>query len=971
MSATAGRRTLDLLSWLQSLDLEQYVGRFQTIGLFEPRQCLSLTEIGLTQDLDIHDRSHRETILAAVQRLAKELCSDNLSDDSWPESEQSSGRNSVVFGTNHAGSLVSSHDPSHPPGLEVDLNLPPPPPDLIAPPPPQQDPTSWDTNMPLPPPPPPSIINGSSATNNNVSAFRDTSNQPVTSYSPTSMQRMYKQPSLVNVQQDEFDLDMLLADLVEIEQSSIMPNLPMTQRKSPVSRPVSSLSTQSSSSSLNVKPPVVTIRSTATRSDSQSSPGPLSKPAAVSPAANTTVDDDDFSKILADLESLSSSTDMIQSSSEKKPAVTENQHSYGKSNGAPASHAHSASPAMLRQPSELDLTQQINILSGGLGAPVTTSDMSHHMTSPTSSSSLSSPSYNGSHFSASSTSRPSSMASSEPFTPSSSATSTLSTPRHTSAVSPHPSISSASSSSELDELNQLSAHLTRELNSDNVSTTTSEDQQSTSVRTVPNDSLVRLPNSKSLVRVNEELAHLEKDLAADGTLSRTERDSRLKQAKMQVAMDKLKEANKKKLVLKAYNDDGSSKMIVIDEMMTAYEVTQRLIRKNRVKASTNYVLIEQLAEHYIERRIEDHEVMVPILECWGVNSPNTIQFTEKPDKYMLFKRPQLFMPPGHDYAPGKKSTVSEPKKRDLILKDLFVAQALPDLEGNLMVKEGRKGPWKRHFFVFRKSGLYFSPKGKTVATKDLQRFTDLKDMVLYTGDAYRKKYKAPTDMCFTLKRFLSSDSRKMLHFCAETMQDLNAWSMMIKLAQHGSTLQENYDRTNRDLPWIATETEEEIDGLVRMQREEQLEAAQRQRSASIGNRLRHGTSANNTLRKNEKGPRTTRSATVAAAEFTLRARGGSFRADSRPNSSFSRSIANPDDDEDIEDSNDTTMTPFQQMFGSAWKEAPEKPAVDASGGRKIELMEPDFNTADDFSPTPMATSPFLASEDGMYNLRLT
>lgn len=49
-----------------------------------------------------------------------------------------------------------------------------------------------------------------------------------------------------------------------------------------------------------------------------------------------------------------------------------------------------------------------------------------------------------------------------------------------------------------------------------------------------------------------------------------------------------------------------------------------------------------------------------------------------------------------------------------MLQDLFVAQSMPDLEGHLMVKEGKKGQWKRYFFVFRKSGLYFSAKGKMV-----------------------------------------------------------------------------------------------------------------------------------------------------------------------------------------------------------------------------------------------------------------
>eukprot|EP00117_Sycon_ciliatum_P004762 scpid11312/ scgid8994/ Ras-associated and pleckstrin homology domains-containing protein 1; Amyotrophic lateral sclerosis 2 chromosomal region candidate gene 18 protein; Amyotrophic lateral sclerosis 2 chromosomal region candidate gene 9 protein; Lamellipodin; Proline-rich EVH1 ligand 2; Protein RMO1 len=459
------------------------------------------------------------------------------------------------------------------------------------------------------------------------------------------------------------------------------------------------------------------------------------------------------------------------------------------------------------------------------------------------------------------------------------------------------------------------------------------------VREVRNTAIVKLPE-KPQERLERELAQLNNGNTEN--LSEADKDARLKALKVQMAVEKLKEAKVKKVVLKAYNDDGSSKMIVIDDKMTAREVCSRLMKKNRVQPGPNYVLIEQLTEHYIERRLEDHDLVVPVLDSWPRESNNSIAFTNKPDKYMLLKRPQLFMPSSHAYAPGKKTAVKESTKRDIIMKELFVAQTLPDIEGYLMYKEGRKGNWKKQYFSLRKSGLYYSHKGKAAAMKDLHRLAELKDMDVYTGHAYRKKYKANTEFCFSLKPAgpLDITERKMRHFCAETRQEQNSWIQGIRLAKLGNSLLEDYELTYKQMPWLSRETEEEIDGIIRLQ-EESTEDDKRDRTGTLG-RLRRGT-------QKKQGEH---AAQDLAARSEMATSSGSPIA-SRPVSTVS-----------VDDPDGPERTTWQKQFGQAWKSAAE----DDNGGMRISL--------DDLPPTPKTTAtPYTSEfapgdEDGMYNLRL-
>ncbi len=66
------------------------------------------------------------------------------------------------------------------------------------------------------------------------------------------------------------------------------------------------------------------------------------------------------------------------------------------------------------------------------------------------------------------------------------------------------------------------------------------------------------------------------------------------------------------------------------------------------------------------------------------------------------------------------------------------------------IREGKRSSWKKHTFVLRASGLYYSKSGKSLASKDIVRVVEWKDVKCYTGNQYKKFYRAPGNFCFSL-----------------------------------------------------------------------------------------------------------------------------------------------------------------------------------------------------------------------------
>lgn len=66
-----------------------------------------------------------------------------------------------------------------------------------------------------------------------------------------------------------------------------------------------------------------------------------------------------------------------------------------------------------------------------------------------------------------------------------------------------------------------------------------------------------------------------------------------------MALEKIKEANVKKLFIKAFTSDGSTKSLLVDEKMTVAFVTRLLADKNHVRMDPKWAVVEHIPDLYM------------------------------------------------------------------------------------------------------------------------------------------------------------------------------------------------------------------------------------------------------------------------------------------------------------------------------------------------------------------------------------
>ncbi|XP_051737348.1 amyloid beta A4 precursor protein-binding family B member 1-interacting protein isoform X3 [Ctenopharyngodon idella] len=287
-------------------------------------------------------------------------------------------------------------------------------------------------------------------------------------------------------------------------------------------------------------------------------------------------------------------------------------------------------------------------------------------------------------------------------------------------------------------------------------------------------------------------------------LSKEEQEEQLKADKIKLALEKLKEAKVKKLVVKVVITDGSSKTLMVDERQTVRDVMDNLFEKTHCDCNVDWCVCETNPDLQTERGFEDHENLVDPLSTWTRDSENKVIFQEKKDKYEVFRNPQMF----YMWKKEKKSLMDmKEKDKEQLLEENFCGASVivPDLEGVLYLKEDGKKSWKQRYFLLRASGLYYSPKGKTKASRDLVCLVQFDNVNVYYCKEYRNKYKAPTDHCFILKHpQIQKESQYIKYLCCDDELTMTLWVTGIRIAKYGKQLYENYKTAVRKASGSAT-----------------------------------------------------------------------------------------------------------------------------------------------------------------------
>ncbi|XP_049912631.1 amyloid beta A4 precursor protein-binding family B member 1-interacting protein [Epinephelus moara] len=269
-------------------------------------------------------------------------------------------------------------------------------------------------------------------------------------------------------------------------------------------------------------------------------------------------------------------------------------------------------------------------------------------------------------------------------------------------------------------------------------------------------------------------------------------EAQMKADKIKLALEKLKEAKVKKLVVKVMMNDGSSKTLMVDERQNVREVLDNLFEKTHCDCNVDWSLCETNPELQLERTFEDHENLVEPLLAWTRDSENKVLFQERKEKYEVFKNPQNFYLWKKDKRALKEI---KDKDKELLIQENFCGTSIivPDLEGVMHLKEDGKKSWKPRLFQLRASGIYYVPKGKTKSSRDLVCFVQFDNVNVYYGKDFKSKYKAPTDFCFILKHpQIQKESQYIKYLCCDDAWSMNLWVTGIRIAKYGVSLHENY-----------------------------------------------------------------------------------------------------------------------------------------------------------------------------------
>uniref|UniRef100_A0A8C6LH15 Ras association (RalGDS/AF-6) and pleckstrin homology domains 1 n=1 Tax=Nothobranchius furzeri TaxID=105023 RepID=A0A8C6LH15_NOTFU len=270
-----------------------------------------------------------------------------------------------------------------------------------------------------------------------------------------------------------------------------------------------------------------------------------------------------------------------------------------------------------------------------------------------------------------------------------------------------------------------------------------------------------------------------------GTVSEHEEEqaAKMKAEKIRVALEKIKEAQVKKLVIRVHLSDESSKTMMVDERQTVRQVLDSLLDKSHCGYSPDWSLVETISELQMGEILHEN-----ICEETETSSDAVMASTALRREDVLFG--------GSNYLLGRKDTceMSE-RNKEALLEECFGGSSVsvPEMEGVLWLKEDSKKSWKKRYFLLRASGIYYVPKSKGKASRDLVCFLQLDHVNVYLGQDYKDKYKAPTDHCMVLKYpQIQKKSQYIKYLCCDDLRTLQQWINSIRIAKYGKQLYINF-----------------------------------------------------------------------------------------------------------------------------------------------------------------------------------
>ncbi|KAJ3047882.1 hypothetical protein HK097_011084, partial [Rhizophlyctis rosea] len=258
-----------------------------------------------------------------------------------------------------------------------------------------------------------------------------------------------------------------------------------------------------------------------------------------------------------------------------------------------------------------------------------------------------------------------------------------------------------------------------------------------------------------------------------GSEQERENEFETKQAKARAIMEKLNEANVKKITTRIYIEDARSfKTLLLTSLMSADQIIADVVSRFHLDVSQDWTLFELCNDHGVERPLRDWEIVTDVISAWdATTSINAIVMK----KYAY---------------------------RDT-LSPRSLAGRYPRVQG-WMYMEIKPGKWNRRFFVLRDSSIYYYKDANNGSSETF--FCSLANYDVYTLSQRRKK--SPTQFCFALRStnsvtFFENKDDYVRFLCVEKQERLYDWVLALRLAKSEKTFEdfpemfEDYDVSSK------------------------------------------------------------------------------------------------------------------------------------------------------------------------------